>query len=166
MLCVHGSRADYFDFKTNQDSVTHSFTHPDQGASGEKKKFTYFGKLTYMCVHTCVFLISKFQISTFNLTVNSRPEFYFIAIFMRSLFFLNDFIYAENIFIFAQLIGISLQIEFNWQMFVAIFKTCFYKVTIVRKRVESGRPNPRTNKQDIFFSLAFIPENTVICKKI
>ena len=29
--------ADYFDFKMNQDSVSHSFTNPDQGASREKE---------------------------------------------------------------------------------------------------------------------------------
>ena len=72
--------------RTKIQSVTHSLTQI-RGASGEKKKFTNFGKLTYICVHTLVFLISKFQISTFNLTIDSIPEFYFIAIFMGFLFF-------------------------------------------------------------------------------
>ena len=55
MLCVHGSRADYFDFKTNQDSVTHSFTHPDQGASGEKKSSPILASSTCAYVTVTIF---------------------------------------------------------------------------------------------------------------
>ena len=55
--------------RTKIQSVTYSLTQI-RGASGEKKKFTNFGKHTYICVHTLVFLISEFQISTFNFTID------------------------------------------------------------------------------------------------
>ena len=112
MLCVHGSRADYFDFKTNQDSVSHSFTHPDQGASGEKKKFTNFGKLhmclcycnySYICVYRLVFPISEpekpKEISNFKFSGFSNFHFIFLNQFLfdsTTNYKLNELIYSEK----------------------------------------------------------------------